>query len=169
MQQHSLIDDIHAHWRPASGQAGTLVQRYDNFFWHYGVALSSTHAISWGPQTTGNPHTLGQLVIHELGPLFQDAIHVPYLKPTDILANLIASVPAFHLRWNYGFQGWNCEHWARLVVSGQPICYQVKEQGFGLADVFGTLHFRGEAITEMDHWKSERPRSNLDCHRKALK
>jgi hypothetical protein len=90
------------------------------------------------------------LVIHDLGPEFRDAVHVPYLPQAEILQNVIASVPAFHCQWNYGFQGWNCEHWARLVVSGQPISYQVKEQGFGLFDAFGVLHFRGEAIAELN-------------------
>jgi hypothetical protein len=147
-----LICEIKANWEPSSGKAGILVQRFDGF-WHYGVALSKNKVISWGPCEKGNPYCKGQLTVHGLEQSFKDAIHVPYLKQADILQNLITSVPAFHHQWLYGFQGWNCEHWARLVVSGQPISYQVKEQGFGIFDVFGVLHVRGEAIETLNKYK----------------
>jgi hypothetical protein len=95
---------------------------------------------------------------HSLGAEFKDAVKVPYLSKDEILENLIASVPAFHYKWKYGFQGWNCEHWARLVVSGQPISYQVKKQGFGAFDLFGVLYFRDEAIKQLNKHKFESER-----------
>ncbi|MBD2210745.1 hypothetical protein H6G27_12765 [Nostoc linckia FACHB-104] len=29
--------------------------------------------------------------------------------------------------WHYGVLGWNCEHFARLVATGEAISYQIKE------------------------------------------
>jgi hypothetical protein len=60
--------------------------------------------------------------------------------------------PAFHNKWHYGVQGWNCEHWARLVVTGNPICYQTKEMLFGIFDL-GALNYRSEAIEELNKFK----------------
>jgi hypothetical protein len=147
-----LIKEIQRCWNPLSERSGVLVQRFDGF-WHYGVALSNTSAISWGPSKAVQLYHQGCLVIHGLGREFKDAIQVSYLSKDEILKNLIASVQAFHNKWEYGFQGWNCEHWARLVVSGQPISYQVKEQGFGLFDAFGVLQFRSEAVDQLNKYK----------------
>jgi hypothetical protein len=55
----------------------------------------------------------------------------------------------------YGIQGWNCEHWARLVVSGEPISYQIKELGLGIFDLFGVLHSTGEAIQRLNQIKEQ--------------
>lgn len=147
-----LIEKIRQCWNPLSKRSGTLVQRFDGL-WHYGVALSDTSAISWGPRETSKLYDKGCLVIHCLGYEFRDAVQVSYLLKDEIFENIIASVSAFHNKWNYGVQGWNCEHWARLVVSGQPISYQIKEQGFGIFDVFGVLYFRGEAVTELNKYR----------------
>ncbi|MCL1470048.1 hypothetical protein [Argonema antarcticum] len=147
-----LIQKIQRCWNPLSKRSGTLVQRFDGV-WHYSVALSDTSAIAWGPSEAGQLYDRGCLRIHELGHEFKDAIPVPYLSKDEILQNLIASVLAFDNKWKYGVQGWNCEHWARLAVSGQPISYQVKEQGFGIFDVFGVLYFRGEAVPELNKYK----------------
>lgn len=152
--EQELISDIRRHWNPTANRAGRLVQKFHGF-WHYSVALSNTSAISWGPAQQLRPYAQGCLSIHHLDQEFRDAIHVPYLSQDEILKNLIASVPAFHHQWQYGFQGWNCEHWARLVVSGQPISYQVQQEGFRLADACGVLHFRGEAISHLNHYKSQ--------------
>jgi len=153
LSDSELIKQIQQCWNPSLIRSGLLVQRFENYFWHYGVALSSTSAISWGPIQASQMYHRGCLNVHELGSEFRDAIQVPYLEKDEIFKNLIASVPAFHNKWEYGFQGWNCEHWARLVVSGQPISYQVKEQGLGSFDAFGVLYFRGEAIDQLRKYK----------------
>lgn len=128
------------------------MQRFDGF-WHYGVALSDTQAISWGPCEEAKPYYTGRLRVHPLGSEFKDAVSVAYIDKAEIFKNVMASVPAFHHKWNYGLQGWNCEHWARLVVSEQPISYQVKDQLFGMFDLFGVLHCRGEAIAHLNQYK----------------
>lgn len=152
LTDNELIKKIQERWNLLSTRSGILVQRFDGV-WHYGVALSDTSAISWGPSKALQLYHRGSLEVHQLGREFKDAIQVSYLSKDEILKNLIASVQAFHNKWEYGVQGWNCEHWARLVVSGQPISYQVKEQGFGLFDAFGVLHFRGEAIEQLNKFR----------------
>ena len=147
-----LVEGIQRCWNPSSKRSGVLVQRFDGV-WHYSVALSDTAAISWGPSEELQIYHQGCLVIHGLGHEFRDAVQVSYLSEDEIFENLIASVPAFHNKWKYGVQGLNCEHWARLVVSAQPISYQVKEQGFGVFDAFGVLYFRGEAIEQLNKYK----------------
>lgn len=147
-----LIEAIQESWNPHSNRSGVLVQRFDGV-WHYGVALSDNIAISWGPNEALQLYRKGCLAIHELGREFKDAVGVVCLSKDEVLKNLIASVPAFHNKWNYGVQGWNCEHWARLVASGQPISYQVKEKGYGFFDIFGTLYFRAEALEEINKYK----------------
>lgn len=147
-----LIEEIERCWNPLSKRSGTLLQRFDGV-WHYSVALSNTSAIAWGPREAGQLYDRGCLRIHQFGYEFKDAIHVPYLSKDEIFGNIIASFPAFHNKWKYGVQGWNCEHWARLVVSGQPISYQIKEQGFGIFDLFGVSYLRGEAILELNKYK----------------
>jgi len=53
--------------------------------------------------------------------------------------------------WLYSLIGWNCEHWARLVTTGQPISYQMRSwPGYLLNTVMGgKLHWRGEAIPHL--------------------
>lgn len=149
-----LAEAIKQCWDSSSERSGILVQRCD-VVWHYGVTLSDTKAISWGPCTAPSLYDEGCLSVHDLSDEFKDTIHVLYLSKHEIFKNIIASVFAFHTKWKYGVQGWNCEHWARLVVSGEPISYQVKEQGFGLFDVFGALHVRYEAIERLNNYKLE--------------
>ncbi len=155
LTDNELIEEIKRCWNPWSSRAGILIQRFDGF-WHYGVALSDNLAVSWGPIKASQVHNQGFLDVHECGHEFRNAIQVPYLTKDEIFKSLIASVSAFHNKWDYGFQGWNCEHWARLVVSGQPISYQVKEQVCGMFDAFGVLCFRGEAIEQLNKYKVER-------------
>ena len=150
----ALIKQIIKCWQPRASRCGRLVQRSDSVLhWHYSVALSDASAISWWPEHPGRLSDRGCLAIEKLGDNFHDSLKVPYLNRSEILTNLIASVPAFHKEWNYGVQGWNCEHWARLVTAGEPISYQIKTQGFGIFDLFGTLHNRGEAIAHLNGYR----------------
>lgn len=131
-----LIVEIYQHWDSSHDRTGQLIHRFDGF-WHYGVALCNTVGLSWGPCEPGKSYALGQLVVHSLTD-FSDAKWVKtYLRKDLVLENLIASVDAFHHKWNYGFQGWNCEHWARLVTTNSPKCYQTQNAVLGLFDVFG--------------------------------
>jgi hypothetical protein len=133
-----LLASINERWDPTSPRCGRLIQRL-NRVWHYSVALSDSWAIEWGPE--GGPGLAGEgrLTVHSITPEFFDTKKVAYLPLPDIYANLIASVTAFHGAWRYGMHGWNCEHWARLVVSGEAVSYQVAQTGWGIFDILRVL------------------------------
>src|SRR5262245_55472334 len=137
--KEQLIAEILKHWRPSHSRCGKLVQRRDAF-WHYSVAVSNTHALAW----SGIPHETGHMTMHEIGPEFTETVNVVYLFRDQVRDNLIASVFAFHNVWQYGW-GWNCEHWARLVATGEPKSYQVANAFFGVLNLFGFC-YRSEAI-----------------------
>ena len=133
-----LLASINERWDPPSPRCGRLIQRL-NWVWHYSVALSDSWAIAWGPEHDNRPADEGRLIVHSLTPEFSDAQQVAYLPLPDIYGNLIASVSAFNGEWRYGLQGWNCEHWARLVVSGEAVSYQIAQTLFGGLDALGIL------------------------------
>ena len=135
---NEILDRIEQHWDPTSPRCGRLIQSF-MLVWHYSVALSGSWAIAWGPKGGNRLAGDGQLTVYSIAPELFDTQHVAYLPLPDIHANLIASVTAFHGAWRYGVQGWNCEHWARLVVSGEAVCHQVAKSGLGLLDVFGVF------------------------------
>jgi len=144
-----LDDNIRDRWDPVSLLAGQLILRPSGV-WHYGVALSDSYAMSLGPVRSGW-FALGQLEVHPLDEAFSVATQVAYLAKSEIYANLLASASAFHHVWHYGFQGWNCEHWARLVVSGDPISYQLAQTGWGVFDIFGVLRRHRTAKQHLDY------------------
>jgi hypothetical protein len=145
-----VADTIRICWDSASPRAGQLILRSKGV-WHYGVVVSDLRAVSWGPVARGKWFALGQLEVHPLEQAFAVATQVPYLPKPQIYANLLASVPAFHHVWHYGFHGWNCEHWARLVVSGDPVSYQLAQTGWGIFDVFGVLRRHRTAKQHLDY------------------
>jgi hypothetical protein len=74
-EDSELIEEIPTYWDPLGSRTGHLVQRFECFdsFWHYGVALSDTYAVSWGPSKTRQMYYKGHLTKHSLGsiPLLQ--------------------------------------------------------------------------------------------------
>lgn len=151
-QEQDLILQIQQAWNKNFKRAGSLIQRFDGV-WHYSVTLSETHAIAWGPSKNLKIYSEGCLKIHKIDRKYTETKWVQHLCKCEIFENILASVFAFHYKWKYGVQGWNCEHWARLVTTGHPISYQVKESGFGIFDLFGVLHDRQEAIEQLNRYK----------------
>lgn len=114
-------------WNIDQTRTGTLVQRSTGYEWWYGVALSNQHVMVWEPDQTSESPEKGRLAIYPLTDDYIDAIAVTYLDRHQILQNILRSITAFHQEWVYA-EGWNNEHWARLVTTGDPISYQVKEK-----------------------------------------
>jgi hypothetical protein len=133
----TLLETIRSEWQPQSPRAGRIVHYYCGI-WHYSVALSDSSAVSWGPHKTGMWGS-GRLTVHLINPACRDVTNVHYLALAEIYQNVLASVVAFHDAWRYGVQGWNCEHWARLVATGDPVSYQVAQTWLGVFDIFGVL------------------------------
>jgi hypothetical protein len=137
-----LMEEIFRQWRPDEQRAGKLVQRR-SAVWHYSAALSNTKAVAWG----GIPHQTGTMTVHDIGPEFIDTVNVVYFQKERVLTHILGSVSAFHNVWQYGW-GWNCEHWARLVTTGEPKSYQINNAFFGVLNLFGFC-FRSEAIPQL--------------------
>ena len=116
-----------------SMRAGRLIHRSRPGFLHYAVALSDSTAISWGPECEPSLWGLGIFSIHPITGDYVDVVNILYRKRSEILVDLFASPAAFHRNWHYCTRGWNCEHWARLVVSGFPWSYQCEQAWFRLA------------------------------------
>jgi eukaryotic-like serine/threonine-protein kinase len=138
----ALIQEMLTAWKPSDRRAGQLIQRR-TAVWHYSVALSNRKAVSW----CGELHQSGMLVVHDIIPEFTDTVNVVYMPKDRVLENVISSVSAFHNVWRYGW-GWNCEHWARLVTTGEPKSYQLDTVVFGLLGLFG-FSYREEAIPQL--------------------
>jgi hypothetical protein len=149
-----LLSRLRLAWQPCEERSGRLIYRPQGYL-HYGVAVSDSFMISWGPSKPGSLEDLGILTLEPLSSDLVDARHVSYQCKERIFLNLIASIPAFHARWRYGMQGWNCEHWARLVTTGDPVSYQIAETGFGLLDVTGSLRRHRSAQDHLSHYVNE--------------
>jgi hypothetical protein len=133
-----LLETIKQHWNPASARCGKLIKNTNGVVWHYSVALSDDLALSWGADG-GGLMNVGHLYTQPLTEDFIDCDDVDYLSLDVILNNLTASVKAFHKNWWYNIQGWNCEHWSRLAVSGKAISTQVAHVGGWASFIIGPL------------------------------
>jgi hypothetical protein len=148
MNDIAIMNKISQYWNPKAKRCGRLLHKRDWVF-HYGVGLSNEKMISWSGLENGSK---GSLVIHDIAPDYWDAQWISLLPKAQVYRNILGSVSAFHNeRWHYHFLGWNCEHWARLAATGQPICYQMTDFPGWFIDVFTgkQLHWRGEAIPHL--------------------
>jgi hypothetical protein len=151
---YELMRRLKSAWQPCDERSGRLIYRNQGYL-HYGVAVSDSFMISWGPSQRGALEDLGILTLEPLSSDLQDVQQVTYLNKETIFDNLVASIPAFHSRWRYGMQGWNCEHWARLVTTKDPISYQIAETGFGLLDLTSSLRRHRSAQDHLAHYVQE--------------
>lgn len=129
----ALLEQIRSAWDDGSQQSGRLVRKFFGI-WHYAVSLSQKSVIFLGPESlrlqgTGYFFIDGQASGYR--PVRPES---PQLTKQAVLHNLSLSVALFHGKCWYDVRQWNCEHWARLVTSGDAISYQVKTvlQGLGL-------------------------------------
>ena len=53
--------------------------------------------------------------------------HAQHQQKEQINQALHVSLKEFHENWNYELYRFNCEHWARLISTGDCRCYQIAE------------------------------------------
>jgi hypothetical protein len=145
----TLCRQICVEFDPRSERAGRLIYRSWPGFIHYAIGLSDSRAISWEPEYKPSLWGRGVLSVDATARNYADAVHVHYHERPEILQNLMASVYAFHTQWNYCARGWNCEHWARLVVSGVPRSYQCKQAYASIAVITGGHFDNPDAATRL--------------------
>jgi hypothetical protein len=126
-----IADEILREWDADMPTSGHLF--YQQFgpgrmLAHIAVRLSWKKVICWRERSLGAP---GYLAISDYEtPAGEDRFHrirdARCLKKDVILKSLLASCECFHERWIYSLWGWNCEHWARLVATGDPVSFQTR-------------------------------------------
>lgn len=83
--------------------------------WHYGIGLSDTHIFDTGAGWMAFEKVDAKFVIGV------DHLHQPSQK---VISRLKLALQKFEA-WNYHLIGWNCEHLARLVATGEARCYGI--------------------------------------------
>jgi hypothetical protein len=122
---HTLIDSnfTHPHY-------GRLLQHRDlqnsNIF-HYSVQLNDFDSLAWEPIQSGGVKDTGRLAVWAIDwHRFQPDLTEPQDRQ-QIKNALHISIQEFHQNWQYELFRFNCEHWARLVSTGDCRCYQIAE------------------------------------------
>jgi hypothetical protein len=83
-------------------------------FWHYGIGLSNFHMFDTG-------QGLRPFKKEDARPVI-GIDHIAF-SPEKTIKRLRHSLTVF-AGWKYNFLGWNCEHFARLIATDRPRCYQ---------------------------------------------
>jgi hypothetical protein len=122
---HSIIESNYSH-----PHYGRLLQHRDhndpNIF-HYSVQLNDLESLAWEPIQSGREKDTGRIAVWPIDwNLFQPD-QSRYQERTYITKALHISVQEFHEKWHYELYRFNCEHWARLVSTGDCRCYQIAE------------------------------------------
>ena len=95
---------------------------------HYSVQLNNSESLAWEPIHSDRQKDRGRLAIWYIDwERFQPAQWVTHLEKEKIQKAMHVSVAQFHENWNYELFRFNCEHWARLVTTGDCRCYQITE------------------------------------------
>ena len=123
---HSLIEENYSH-----PQYGCLLPHRDSqnpSILHYSVQLNDLDSLAWEPIHCDRQKDTGRVAIWHIDwNRYKYAKWVKHLEKDQIKKNLHISIDQFHERWQYQLFRFNCEHWARLVTTGDCRCYQIKE------------------------------------------
>ncbi|WP_414575559.1 serine/threonine protein kinase [Anabaena sp. CCY 9402-a] len=120
----NIISQFNVHVDYDSANAGLLIYHRESgtdFLLHYHITISDTYAFNFG----GNG-----FAVFLIPKDAQKAKHIKLLDREEILARCLIAYELFK-EWHYGILGWNCEHFARLVTTGEAISYQVRESLLG--------------------------------------
>ncbi len=133
---YSLIDNNISH-----PDYGNLLQHRDiqnpNIL-HYSVQLNDSESLAWEPINSGGQKETGRLAIWKIDWKHFQAVKVKHWNIKNINQALHISVKEFHECWQYELYRFNCEHWARLVTTGDCRCHQITEfQKLQQIPVFG--------------------------------
>ncbi len=109
-KDHPYFGTLLLHWNPS-------------YVCHPSVQLNENFSLGWEPVSPGVDNDLGWINVWKAvwdGPSpWKAAADVKYWGKDKTLQALHASVDIFHEKWEYDLGIFNCEHWARGVVSGE--------------------------------------------------
>lgn len=118
-----IINEFHAYVDYSSSNAGLLIHHREHRkdpALHYHVTISDTHAFNFG----GNGFAVFPI------PKKAYVAKLKLLNRKEVLDRCVIAYQLFK-DWHYAILGWNCEHFARLVTTGEAISYQVKKSPLG--------------------------------------
>lgn len=123
---HTLVNENFSH-----AQYGRLLHHPDPqnpTVLHYSVQLNDSESLAWEPIHCDHQKDTGRIEIWSIDwHRFQPANWVKHLEKKQIRKALHISIDHFHQRWQYELFRFNCEHWARLVTTGDCRCFQIHE------------------------------------------
>ncbi len=99
-----------------SPNVGRLIHHRDGFL-HYHITISDTHAFNFGANG---------FAVFPIPSKAKRARHVELLDRREVLNRCLIAYQLFK-DWDHSILGWNCEHFARLVTTGEAISYQTKK------------------------------------------
>jgi serine/threonine protein kinase len=118
--EDKIIHEFKTHVDYKSSKAGLLIHHKESssdLALHYHITISDTHAFNFG----GNG-----FAVFRIPTVSYRVESVTLLPKKEVLDRCLIAYELFK-NWDYGLLGWNCEHFARLVTTGEAISYQVKE------------------------------------------
>ncbi|WP_228019771.1 serine/threonine-protein kinase [Sphaerospermopsis sp. LEGE 08334] len=118
--EDQMIREFNNHVDYNSNNAGYLIHHKDHRkdpTLHYHITISDIHAFNFG----GNG-----FAVFRIPRKYHIVKSVTLLPRKEVLDRCLIAYQLFK-DWDYGILGWNCEHFARLVTTGEAISYQVKE------------------------------------------
>ncbi|MBD1867826.1 hypothetical protein H6F95_11055 [Cyanobacteria bacterium FACHB-471] len=123
---HSLIDGNFSH--PKYGRLLHCCDSQNPSILHYSVQLNDSESLAWEPIYCNRQKDIGRVAIWQVDwSRFQPAKWVKHLEKEQIKKALHISVNQLHEHWQYELFRFNCEHWARLVTTGDCRCFQIQE------------------------------------------
>lgn len=101
-----------------------------SFVYHPSVQINNDLSLGWEPKTGAGHKDVGVIKIWRAvwdGPNpWRAAKHVCYWEKANIFQALHASIDLLHEKWEYDLWKFNCEHWARGMVTGEFKCLQLE-------------------------------------------
>jgi hypothetical protein len=122
---HDLIDSNFSH-----PHYGRLLQHRDrkvSSIFHYSVQLNDSESLAWEPINNGKEKDTGRLAVWPIDWSHFQPDQTQQQERGQIHHALHVSLKEFHEKWQYELYRLNCEHWARLVSTGDCRCYQIVE------------------------------------------
>jgi hypothetical protein len=143
---HTLIEVNYYH--PCYGRLLQHRDRQNPNILHYSVQLNDFDSLAWEPIHSNRQKDTGRLAVWSIDWNHFQPDRTQQQERAQIKKALHISLKEFHENWQYELFRFNCEHWARLVSTGDCRCYQIAEfkklqqipvLGFLIVGVAGTV------------------------------
>jgi hypothetical protein len=122
---------------------GRLLQHCDlqnHNILHYSIQINDSDSLAWEPIQSGKGRDTGRLAVWVIDWQRFRPDQTQHQDRASIDRALHISLREFDRNWQYDLYRFNCEHWARLVSTGDCRCYQIAEmKKFQRIPILGSL------------------------------